>query len=183
MKKSYQKLIIFDIILAILLLLNSFILNILGNYYYMCGFLILLLIVFKLLFGFEKDGHRYIKDVITNMVIVFLISFIIYYIVGIFIGFYRTPNYLNFYGFRTFIIPYVIIILLREYLRAQMLNKTDKSKILTVLTFMIFVLLELSVSLSKLDLKSSYNVFIFLALTILPVISNNIVCTYIVKKV
>ena len=183
MKKSYQKFIIFDIILAIILILNSFILNILGNYYYMDIFLVLLLLIFRFIFGFEKGRHRYIKDIIINMTIIFLISFIIYYIFGIFIGFYRPNNFFTFYGIRTFIVPYILMIILREYLRVQMLNKTEKSKILTVITCIIFIMLELSVSFANSSLSNKYNVFIFIALTILPIISNNIVCTYIAKKV
>ena len=183
MKKSYQKLLIFDIILAIVLLLNNFILNILSNYYYMCIFLVLLVIIFKYLFGLEKDRHRYIKDIITNMVIILLISFILYYILGIFIGFYRTQNYLNFYGVRTFILPYVIMIVVREYLRMQMLNKADKSKSLTIMVCLLFILLEVSVRALGSKLNSGYSVFIFVALTLLPIISNNIVATYIAKKV
>ena len=183
MKKSYQKLLIFDIILAIVLLLNNFILNILSNYYYMCIFLVLLVIIFKYLFGLEKDRHRYIKDIITNMVIILLISFILYYILGIFIGFYRTQNYLNFDGVRTFILPYVIMIVVREYLRMQMLNKADKSKSLTIMVCLLFILLEVSVRALGSKLNSGYSVFIFVALTLLPIISNNIVATYIAKKV
>ncbi len=183
MKKSYQKLIIFDIIFAIILLLNSFILNILGNYYYMDIFLIVLLIIFKLLFGFEKDRHRYVKDIITNMLIILLVTFICYYILGIFIGFYRTTNYLTFYGIRTFVIPYMFIIAAREYLRMQMLYKTEKSKILTFITCLVFILLDLSVRIKGSTFDNSYNVFIFMALTLLPIISSNIVCTYIARKV
>ena len=183
MKKSYIKLIIFDIALAIILILNSFILNILGNYYYMCIFLAILLIGFKFVFGLEKDRRRYTKDIIINMVIILLIAFIIYYIFGIFIGFSKTSNFLTTYGIKTFIIPFTIMIILREYLRAQMLNKTDKSKYLTALVCFIFMLLELSPRLYTSNLDSNYNKFIFIALTILPIISNNIVCTYIAKKV
>ena len=161
MKKSYKKLIIFDIVLTIILLLNSFILNILGNYYYMCIFLGVLLVTFKFLFGFEKGRYRYTKDIIINMLIILLISFIIYYILGIFIGFYKTANYLNFYGIRTFIVPYTIMIILREYLRVQMLNKTDKSKILTVIVCLIFMLLELSPRLytSNLDFSALLSIW------------------------
>ena len=183
MKKSYQKLIIFDIIFVIILLLNSFILNILGNYFYMDIFLIILLIIFKLLFGFEKDRHRYVKDIITNMLIILLVSFIMYYILGIFIGFYRTTNYLSFYGIRTFIIPYMFIIVAREYLRMQMLYKTEKSKIFTIVTCFVFILLDLSSRIGRASFDSSYNVFIFIALTILPIMSSNIACTYIARKV
>ena len=141
MKKSYQKLIIFDIVLLVILLLNDFILNILNNYYYIDILLLLLLVTFKYLFGFEKDRYRYVKDIMANMLIIFLISFIIYYIFGIFIGFYRTPNYLNFYGIRTFVVPYIIMIALREYLRVQMLNKTEKSKYLTVIKVVLLIVI------------------------------------------
>ena len=182
MKGSYIKILILSIILSIILILNSFILNILGNYYYMCFFLGALLIIFKFLFGFEKDRYRYTKDIIVNMIIILLISFIIYYIFGIFIGFYKTTNFLNFYGIRTFIIPYIIMIILREYLRVQILNKTDKSKKLTFIVILVFILLELSPKIYSSNLSSNYNKFIFIALTILPIISNNIVCTYIAKK-
>ena len=67
MKKSYLKLIIFDILLLVFLILSSFILNILRNYYYMDIFLIGLLIAFKFIFGFEKDRHRFVKDIIINI--------------------------------------------------------------------------------------------------------------------
>ena len=183
MKKSYKKLIIFDIILAIILLLNSFILNILGNYLYMDILLVILLIIFKFVFGFEKDRHRYIKDIIINISIIYLASFIIYYIFGIFIGFVRTDNYFTFYGIRVFIIPYIVMIILREYLRGQMLNKTENSKLLTIVTCIMFILLDFSNRFNVSSLNTNYSKFIFLALTLLPIISNNVVCTYIARKV
>lgn len=183
MKKSYQKLIIFDIILVLFLLLNSFILNILGNYYYLDILLIVLLITFKLMFGTEKDRHRYIKDIISNMVIIYLISFIIYYILGIFIGFARTENLFTWYGIKTFLIPSIAMVILKEYLRYQMLNKVDKSKIFVIITCILFILLDCSAQFIRGSLTSGYNVFIFIALTLLPIISNNIVCTYIARKV
>ena len=183
MKKSYKKLIIFDIILAIILLLNSFILNILGNYLYMDILLVILLIIFKFVFGFEKDRHRYIKDIIINISIIYLASFIIYYIFGIFIGFVRTDNYFTFYGMRVFIIPYIVMIILREYLRGQMLNKAENSKLLTIVTCIMFILLDFSNRFNVSSLNTNYSKFIFLALTLLPIISNNVVCTYIARKV
>ena len=182
MKKSYLKLIIFDIIVTIILLLNSFMLSILRNYWYMTIFLTILLVLFKLIFGFEKDRHRYIKDIILNILIIYFISFIIYYIFGIFIGFVEADNYLSIYGIKTFIIPYILMIILKEYLRSQMINKAEKSKWLVITTCILFILLDISNTLNIKSLITSYNIFIFIALTILPIISNNIVCTYIAKK-
>ena len=65
----------------------------------------------------------------------------------------------------------------------QMLYKTEKSRLLTLLTLFLFILLELSVSFANSTLTSNYNVFMFTALSILPIISNNVACTYIAKKV
>ena len=144
MKRSYKKLIIFDVILAIILILNSFILSILRNYLYMAIFLAGVLILFRLIFGFEKDRHRYIKDIMVNILIIYMTSFIIYYILGIFIGFIRTDNYFTWFGIKTFILPYVSMIIIKEYLRSQMLNKVEKSKILTIFTCIIFILIDLS---------------------------------------
>ena len=183
MKKSYQRLIIFDIILAIILLLNGFILNILGNYYYMDIFLIILLILFRKIFGFEKDSHRYVKDIIINMVIIFLVAFICYYLLGIFVGFNKTYSYWNLYGIRTFLFPYTLLIIVREYLRYQMLMKADKSKILVFVTCLLFILLECSTQFASASFGSVYKVFIFISLTVLPIVSNNVVCTYIARKV
>ncbi len=183
MKTSYKKLIVFDIILAIILLLNSLILNILGNYLYLDIFLVLLLIIFKFLFGFEKDRHRYIKDIMLNILIIYLVSFIVYYIFGIFIGFVRTTNYFTWFGIKTFIIPYILMIVFKEYLRIQMLNKTEESKILTIITCILFIMIDIANRFTSSSIATSYNTFIFLALTILPIISNNIVSTYIAKKV
>lgn len=183
MKKSYKKLIIFDIILTIFLLLNSFILNILGNYYYVDILLIILLISFKYLFGFEKGNYRYVKDIISNILIIYLSLFIVYYLFGLFVGFLRSTNYLTFEGISKFIFPYVLMIILKEYLREQMLNKTEKSTILTIITCIMFILIEISNRLNNSSLDSNYNIFIFIALSVVPIISNNVVSTYIAKKV
>ena len=183
MKKSYKKLIIFDIIIAIFLLLNSFILNILGNYYYVDIFLLLLLIIFKFAFGFEKGNKRYAKDIISNILIIYLISFIIYYIFGIFIGFVRTTNYFTLEGIFKFILPYIVMIILREYLREQMLNKTEESKLLTIASCILLILLELTNRLANSSLTTNYDRFIFIALTVLPIISNNVASTYLAQKV
>ena len=183
MKKSASKLLIFNIIVIIILLLNSFILNILNNYMYMTIFIIAIAILYKLLFGFEKDNHRYVKDVILNITIIYLIAFIIYYILGIFIGFYRSDNYYSFYGFTTFIIPYIVIIYIKEYLRYQMLNKVDKSKLFIVINVIMFIMIDIAYTLNIKSLNTSYNIFIFIAVNFLPIISNNIVATYISKKI
>jgi len=123
MKKSYIKIFIYCVLALLILFINSFVLNIL-TYYKMIILLIILLIVFKLLFGFEKDRHRYYKDVIMNILIIILTFFIIYYLLGLIIGFVRMTNYYNYNSFIKLILPYVVIVCLKEYLRYQLLTKS-----------------------------------------------------------
>ena len=137
MKKSHVKLAVFDIFLIIVLLLNSFILSILNTYLRMSIFVLILLVIFKILFGFEKDNHRYTKDIMMNITIIYLSSFIVYYLFGLIIGFVRTNTHYSFYGIRTFIIPYALMIIAKEYLRYQMITKSQKSKYLLFITFVI----------------------------------------------
>ena len=63
-----------------------------------------------------------------------------------------------------------------------MLNKVEKSKLLTAITCILFILIDLGANFANQNLNGSYNVFLYFALKILPAISNNIVCTYIAKK-
>ena len=77
MKKGYKRLLFFEIIIFLILILNSFVWNILKEYN-MVIFLIISIIIFKMFIGIEKDRHRYIKDIIFNIVIFLLASFLVY---------------------------------------------------------------------------------------------------------
>ena len=182
MKKGYKKLFIFELILIILLVLNNFFPNILGVYF-IPVFLVITLILFSIFFGFEKDRHRYTKDIIIEILITLLIAFIAFYLLGIIIGFTKVKNYYTITNFFKFIFPLVLTIILKEFLRYNVMNKSEGCKLLYVVDTIFFVLIDIIVPLRYLTVKSKYNVFIFLALTLLPAISNDIACGYITRKV
>lgn len=182
MKKSAIKLIIINTILVLILLLNSFIWSIL-NYQNMILLLIGSLLVFKTTLGFEKDGHRYILDTIINIIIFLLIFFIIYYILGIYVGFVRTIMHWSRYGLLNFILPFILITLLKEFLRYQILEKSSTSKFLVAYCFLVFTLMEISLNFSVDILVSKYDVFLLFATRVFPAISTNLACCYISKKV
>ena len=181
MKKGYKKLLLFEVILLIVLILNSFVWNIL-NEYGMVVFLLISIMVFKLLFGFEKDRHRYIKDIIFELLIVLLVSFLLYYLFGILIGFYKANNYYTFNGIKTFILPTILFIVLKEFLRYQILTKSEGSKLLIIATTLLFIFLDISTTIYYENLTTMSDMFMFIALTFLPSVSNNIVCSYISSK-
>lgn len=182
MKKGYKKLLIFEVIIFLILILNSFIFNILGNYATII-FLVIALTVFKMFFGFEKDRHRYTKDIIFDTVIFLLIFFLLYYLFGIVIGFAKTENYYSFTGITRFIIPIILTTIAKEYLRYQVIMKSEGNKLLIVISCLLFILLDITNPIYYNGFSSKYNTFIFIALTLLPAISSNIACTYLTYKV
>lgn len=182
MKRSYKKLLIFQLIMFLILILNSFIHNILGNYSTII-FLVLTTIAFKFIFGIEKDRHRFTKDIIFDVIIFLLTFFLLYYLSGIIIGFARTDNYYNVNGIITFIIPIIITTIVKEFLRYQVIMKSEGSKLITILTCILFIFLDVTNPIFYNGFASKYDTFIFFALTLLPAISSNIVCSYLTYKV
>lgn len=181
MKKSYKKLLFFDIFLILFLILNSLVLNILNNNITIM-LLILLIIIFKFIFGLEKDRHRFTKDIIYDLIIVLIISFLIYYLFGIIIGFYKIDNYYSLYGICNFIVPSILLIVFKEYLRYQMLNKAEGSKLLVVITIIVFILFDISTAVYYEKFSTFFNYFLFGSLIFIPSITKNIVSSYIAIK-
>lgn len=177
MKKGYTKVLVIETIMLVLLLFNSFIANILSNYLLVL-FLFLSLCLYKIFFDFEKDKHRNTKDIILYLIIYLLIIFIIYYLIGIFTGYVKMPSYLNLYGISNFILPTSLIIIISEFLRYQLLRKSEGSSKLTIITTIIFILVDVTNVIYYADFSSAYNVIVFIGLTLLPSIGKNVFATY-----
>ena len=181
MKRGYKKLLLFEFFVLILVLLNSFLFKFL-NQFTIILFFIGLLFLFKFIFGFEKDKHRYTKNVIIEIFIILLMFFIIFYLFGLTVGFVKNNSYLNFYGLSNIIIPVFITIILKEVLRYEILMKACDNKLLIILSCILFIIFDLFNSFSLNDFSSKYNIFLFISLNLIPAISNNVVCTYLSIK-
>ena len=125
MKKGYKKILILSLVLILLFLLDLFIFNFFTSYK-MILFLSILLIFFNVFFVIEKDNHRYVKNVLFEILIFIISFFLIYYLLGLLVGLAKNTSYLNLYGLRVFIIPLILYTILREVLRYNMLNKAGK---------------------------------------------------------
>ncbi len=181
MKKGYKKLLVFEILIMIILFLNSFVHSVLSPNLKII-FLVLMLFIFKLLFGFEKDKHRYSKSVCLEIITYLLIYFLIYYLFGLIIGFAKPTNYYTFQGLVKVIIPFIITVILQEILRYMMLTKSEESKLLIVTTCILFVLLDLVGIYNRDTFTGAYSIFAFIAINLLPSISKNVFCTYVSIK-
>ena len=182
MKKSYKRLFAFQLITIILFFLSSFVPSILGEYFKVL-ILIVLLALFKVLFGFEKDRNRFIKEICAELLICLLIYFLIYYLSGILFTFARTLNYWNYNGIINVIMPMLITIFAREILRYMMVKKSEGSELLLISSCLFFIAFDLLGTFSNKTFSSPYKIFIYIAITVLPIISRNIFTTYLSYKV
>ena len=180
MKKGYKRLLVFEIIFIIFLILNSFFGNVLSKYN-MLLFLSILSFIFYKLFGFEKDNHRYLKDLVLETIIFVITFLLLYYLLGIVIGFVKT-NYYNINGLTKYIIPLIFTIILKEILRYMITSKAEGSKILMISTIIFFILIDITSALYVRDFSSNYTIFLFFALVILPSISLNISFSFLTLK-
>ncbi|MEE3344193.1 MAG: signal peptidase I [Bacilli bacterium] len=181
MKKGYKRLLYFESIIFLVLILNSFVWNILNKYTILL-FIGIILILFKIFFGFEKDKHRYTKDIIMDTIIFLLIYFMCYYLLGVIISFASSGNHYTIEGFKTFIIPIIIQVILVEYLRYVMMCKSEGNIITMISTILLITLIDTTSAIYYADFTSSYGLFKLIALTILPALSRNIGFSYLVLK-
>ena len=181
MKRGYKRLLFFEMMLFLVLILNSFVWSILSGYK-MIIFLIIWGVIFKAFFGFEKDKHRYFKDLVLEVLIFLFAFFLLYYLLGVIVGFVKVSNYYTWYGFSVFILPTIIIIILKEYLRYNMICKSEGNRLLFFITIILFVFLDITISLSVGNFVSNHSVFLFLALSLLPAIISNIVFSNLTLK-
>ena len=181
MKKGYKYLLIYSTTLIIILLINSFIFNFLSSY----NLVLLLgitLIIFDRIFVIEKDNHMYLKDILVE-ILLYVVSFlIIYYFLGLIVCLIKIPNYFTIDGIKTILLPMILLCILREILRYNMLRKAEGSKICNIVIVLLFILLEITGSIYYLNYGNKYDVLNFIALSLFPAISKSISYSYITKK-
>lgn len=177
MKISAIKLLIIELVLALFLFLNIFVINI-KNGYIISIILLLFLGVTIVALGYEKNRQRFKKDIILNIIIYTFLFQIILYLIGLFLGFIRNPYSLSFLNIIKNIFPILLIIVISELLRYCINIKGQNKKYLLIISILIFVLIDVSLQIHLYDLRNKKEVFELVSYIILPSISKNLLLTY-----
>lgn len=177
MKKSYIKLLILSFFTIFLCTFNAFFLK-QFNTISLIIYLLLLLIITKITLGFEKDRHRYSKDISLEIIITLIIFFLTFYLCGLVIGFAKTNNYFTIKALTNIVIPLIIYIILKEYLRYTLITKSSESLILMILMTITFIFIDNTIAFAISGLSFSKSTFLLIALTFIPSITENILCSW-----
>ncbi len=145
--------------------------------------IIIIGIIYLLEYGFHKD-NSYLKPLVTRIVISCLLSFfIIIYSIGLFLGFNKTVLSFNFnYLFNVVVLEIVAIIVLElmRYIICKNLTTTKKP---IVFFTIIMMALNIITEINGYNLGEAEGIFVFISVVVIPVVSRELLCSYLAYKV
>ena len=173
MKRSEKIILIIQIISIILSILFILFNDVVNEYMIAILLTIIFLILYKLL-GFESIKTLNSKKII-RLIIFLTISFIILtYSLGFSLGFVRTSYSLKPIIIIKNILPTLLIILSKEILRYQFLIKGSRNRLIIILTYIIFILIDTIVGIRIHNLNNKTEILKLICNIVIPSICNNI---------
>lgn len=180
-KRSEIKSIVLLSISSIVLIINIFFKQFINEY----SVIIFLGVIFALTFfllGFEKARLMQKRSVLTT-IFTFTISFtIIIYGAGLLIGFAKSPYSLSFIGIVKNVLPLLITIGLSELLRYNFIKKNEKSKLILLLTIILFTLIDVSLMMHLYHLSKVAQIIEMITVVVVPSVAKNYVLCDMAKK-
>lgn len=180
MKLSTLKILLLQVSIAIFLILDCFVFHIFSikEYDYFTILLINLLLSIFLL-GYAKNKY-FNKKQVTIAVLVFSLTYqsILFVLLGIKFGFLK--NVYNFNGefIIKIILPQILIIITKEMLRHQMINKGRFSKLVIISTVLLMTIMDSLFSINLYNLSTLEGHFNFVFFVIIVALFKNIYMTY-----
>ncbi|MBR4618525.1 MAG: signal peptidase I [Bacilli bacterium] len=148
------------------------------------AFIILLAFISIILLGFRKNKTTKIKHYISSVTFCIVIAFfVISYGLGLAVGFLKNAYSLTLPAIVDNIFSPIVIIICTEIFRYVVINGNKDKKIVIVLTTIVLMLFELSTSMKAINFADFAGVFRVATSTILPIISKNIVLSYLTYHV
>ncbi len=145
--------------------------------------IIIISILYLLEYGFQKD-NSYLKPLVTRIVISCLLSFlIVIYSIGLFTGFNNTVFKLNFSYLFNIVFLEIVSIVLLELMRYIICKNSTKTKKPIIFFTIVMILLNVITEISGYNLKETEGIFVFVSVVILPVVSRELLCSYLAYKV
>ncbi len=181
MKTSEIKLFLIEVFTLIILVINAFFLSIF-NLYTLSLFLLFMLIITILLVGFEREKITNKKKNI-KIILTFTISLlIIKYGLGLLSGFLYSPYSKSLVGIFRNVFPVLLLVIVSEVFRYDMIVKSSKNKILFVGSILIFTLSYLNITNDLTNITSLKRTVEIVSTDILMVLFENIALSFLSRN-
>ena len=146
---------------------------------------IILLTFFAIkLLGFQKNKKTKIKQYITNVTItIIVLFFVLSYGLGLVVGFLKNAYSLTFPSIIDNIFSPIVIIIGSEIFRYVIVSSNKDKKYVVVLATIAITIFELAFSVKALNNTDYVGLFKVFTSTVLPIISKNIVLSFLAYQV
>ena len=184
MKKNYKALLIDILALLFLIVVFYIITRVVSSNlksYLAIAFLILLLVPNLMFFGFKKDKNYYLGYSVRAILTVLMISGMIIYFLGIFLGFEK--GVFGLHSFLTIVIPEFILIFLWEYLRFIVIGNGYTNLSGRVIFTLLLAIFSIIIQFNPGSLIDSYTIFVFTCTIVFPTLAVEFLCTFLVNNV
>jgi len=130
-----------------------------------------------------KDNN-YLKQNINKIVISCLLAyFITIYLLGILLGFNKTPFSFSMKFIFGIVLLEIIVIIFEEIIRYIICRNTPHKKIPLIIYTIILSILNIIIEINGFDLSDNEMIFIFTSTVVLPIISREMLCSYMTYKI
>ncbi len=181
MKNSVKKCLIVEIFLGIASILNFIFPKIFDHELYVVFLLVCLGFVYITL-GVDIKRNANDKKIMRNMLIYLLVYYLVIYLLGLYIGFARTIYSYTFSNLTKNILPTFATIVLVEMIRHELINKTNKDKLILVTSCITFILFEMSKNFAAYNMEAKDEIYKYIGLVMIASITKNILMTIIHSK-
>ena len=180
MKKEIKSIYKFEAVILLLTILLFFIRNNNTKNVVVIIALGILLFLATLVYKKKKDTNFFRWSAARIVIAVLLFYFILLFILGIFVGFTKTFFSLNPNIWMQGFIPTLIITIVIEQLRYLFIkNNIVEKKAIYILT-LLMILFNIVLITNFSTLKTTYTIFVFICITVMPVIAQELLSTYLV---
>lgn len=144
-------------------------------------FLLIVFIPNVILFGFSKEKSYYSGYAFRVVLTVLMASCIVIYLAGILLGFTRGYHF-SMHNILHSIIPIILITVLSEGLRCNVVKYSHQNKLSIILFTIILSILHILIETNYGVLDTPYHIFVYISTIVFPLIADNFICTYLVYK-
>ena len=176
MKKDKVIIWITTITFFIILFFNLFVLNVFNNKYIFAIFLLIYFLVTNKCLNIKPVYNKNKKTVIFIIIALAILYVLFFYIIGIFVGFYKNVLKLGFTVLQTRIIPYTAIIIFSELIRSVFIRRENK-KINIIMTISL-ILVDILTNIQLYNITKLESLLGLMGNVVLTSISINLLCNY-----
>lgn len=185
MKKNIKVIYMLEMALLIVNLIFYLLIKVIPsdyNIYLVITLLLFMIIPLRLFFGKQKDSSYYTGYTVRTIITVLMSIGIIIYLLGLLLGFTKGYSY-TFNNFFRLVLPAILLSIVIEYFRFIVV-KNSYSNIKSIIIFTILLtMLEVFAVTNFRTINTSYKLFVYICVTIIPIFADQLLGSYLNYKV